>query len=84
MPIRKALAALLFSALLFCLTPRDLGAAPEGVDQPSAALVASSESRLGSGRADRFSPLGLAAIVAAGWIPAVVLLMRKRRQRSAD
>ncbi len=85
MAIRKALAALLFSSFLLCLLPSTLGAAPDRADQPSAALVASSETRLRSdGGANGFSPLGLAALVAAGWIPALVLLTRKRRQRSAD
>jgi hypothetical protein len=85
MPIRKALAALLFSSLLLCLAPSTLGAAPDRADRPSAALVASSETRLRSGgAAEGFSRLGLAALVAAGWIPALVLLTRKRRQRSAE
>jgi hypothetical protein len=82
MPIRRALAALLFSTVLFCLIPSDVGAAPERDDRPAAALVASSETRLRSGGADELSTLGLAALVAAGWVPALVLLTRRRRQRS--
>jgi hypothetical protein len=83
MPIRKALAALLLPVLVvLCLTPSDAGAAPDRGNRPAAALVASSESHLHSGGADELTPLGLAALVAAGWVPALVLLTRRRRQRS--
>jgi hypothetical protein len=81
MPIRKALAALLLPALLLlCPTPSDAGAPDRS--RPAAALVASSETHLRSGGADELTPLGLAALVAAGWVPALVLLTRRRRQRS--
>ena len=81
MPIRKALVALLLLSALFCLASAGTaGAAPQRGNRPSAALVASSESRLGPEGTDGISPLGLAALVAAGWVPALVLLARRRRQ----
>ncbi len=81
MPIRKALAALLLPVALLWLAAPPAAAAPQRGNRPSAALVASSESRLGSEGTDGISPLGLAALVAAGWVPALVLLTRRRRQR---
>jgi len=82
MPLRKALAALLLPTLFFlCLSAADVVAAPEARDRPSAALVASSESRLRSSSAVELTPLGLAALVAAGWVPALILLTRRRRQQ---
>ena len=78
MPIRKALVALLLLAALFCFFPV-AGASPDDGNRPAAALVASSESRL-SARTE-LTPFGLAALVAAGWIPALVLLTRRRRQQ---
>ncbi|HTE50626.1 MAG TPA: hypothetical protein VK698_07145 [Kofleriaceae bacterium] len=42
--------------------------------------MASSETHLSAG-ATELTPLGLAALVAAGWIPALVLLTRRRRQQ---
>ncbi len=84
MPIRKALAALLLFSALFCLRPSDASASPGGDKRPAAALVASSDASLSSHGADDLSPLGLAALIAAGWVPALVLLTRRRRQRSAE
>jgi hypothetical protein len=83
-PIRKALVALLLSSavLLLCFRPSDAGAAPERGKRPAAALVTSSESGLRPHGSERLSPLGLVALVAAGWVPALVLLTRRRRHRS--
>jgi hypothetical protein len=78
MPIRKALVALLLLSALFFLRPSDASASP------AAALVASSDTSLSSHGADDLSPLGLAALVAAGWVPALVLLTRRRRQRQLE
>lgn len=84
-PIRKALAALLLSfSVLLCLRPIAAGAAPERGKRPAAALVTSSESSLRPRSSDRLSPLGLVALVAAGWVPALVLLTRRRRHRSFE
>jgi len=80
MPICRALAALLLLSALVCLLPSAAGASPEGSNRPAAALVASSETHLSAG-ATELTPLGLAALVAAGWIPALVLLTRRRRQQ---
>lgn len=78
MPIRKALVALLLFAALFCFFPL-AGASPGDGKRPAAALVRSSDSRL-SARTE-LTPLGLAALVAAGWVPALLLLTRRRRQQ---
>jgi hypothetical protein len=83
-PIRKAVAALLLSLALLSLAPSDAAASPERSRRPAAALVASSDASLRSHGADDLSPLGLAALIAAGWIPAVVLLARRKRHRSAE
>lgn len=77
MPIRKALVALLLFTALFCFFPL-AGASPDDGKRPAAALVASSESRLSGGT--ELTPLGLAALVAVGWVPAVLLMTRRRRQ----
>jgi len=82
-PIRKALAALLPIAL-FCLISSQAAADPERDSRPAAALVASSDAHLRSHGADDLSPLGLAALIAAGWVPALVLLTRKRRQQRTE
>ena len=84
MPIRKALVALLFLSALFLLRPSDASASPGADRRPAAALVASSDTSLSSHGADDLSPLGLAALVAAGWVPALVLLTRRRRQRQLE
>lgn len=78
MPIRKALVALLFLAALYCFLPV-AGASPDDGNRPAGALVASSESRLSADT--ELTPLGLAALVAAGWVPALLLLTRRRRQQ---
>jgi hypothetical protein len=83
MPIRKALVALLPAALFLCISHSPAGAAPKGGDRPAAALVASSETHFRSGASEELTPLGLAALVAAGWLPALVLLTRRRRQRTS-
>ncbi|HWM86315.1 MAG TPA: hypothetical protein VNO33_10770 [Kofleriaceae bacterium] len=46
--------------------------------------MASSDAHLRSHGADDLSPLGLAALIAAGWVPALVLLTRKRRQQRTE
>jgi hypothetical protein len=83
MAIRKALVALLLSSVLFCLGLAGSPVAranPPRDDRPTAALVTSSESALGARGADHLSTAGLAALIAAVWIPALVLLTRRRRQ----
>jgi hypothetical protein len=83
MPIRRALAALLLSVALLSAVPLAASASPKDGERPAAALVASSETHLRTDGARNLSPLGLAALVAAVWVPALVLLTRRRR-RSAD
>jgi hypothetical protein len=87
MAIRKALVALLLSSVLFCLGLAGSSVAranPQRGDRPTAALVASSETALGPRGADNLSPAGLAALIAAVWIPALVLLTRRRRHRAGE
>jgi hypothetical protein len=86
MPIRKALLALLLMSCLFLvpvIATADPSATKAGDAQPSAAMVAPADSVQGRFGADDLTPLGLAALVAAGWVPALYLMMRRRQsQRS--
>ncbi|HLU65114.1 MAG TPA: hypothetical protein VKZ63_02490 [Kofleriaceae bacterium] len=83
MPIRTALVALLLCLCIFSLRPRESGAsreAGEPVTRPAAALVAPPGDDKGRAAGDRsaLGPYGLAALVAAGFVPVVVLIGRRR------
>jgi hypothetical protein len=81
-PIRTALGALLLTFALLVLEPHRPASASPGHQSSTAALVVPAPPG-GPTSEPRFSPLGLAAMVAFGWLPAVVLLTRKRRRRTA-
>jgi len=84
MPIRTALVALPLLFLL-SLAPRESSAIARESQtsrRPAAALVAPADPR-DSGD-DGLSPMGLAALVGIGLVPALVLVSRRRRQRQPN
>ena len=87
MPIRTALVALLLCSTLFILRPRDSDASgvetEPGTRPPAAALVTPGD-RDGSREASPLGPAALLLLAAAGFVPAFVLMARRRSRTRAS
>ena len=82
MPIRAALAALplLVTLFLFSGAPAAHASRSEATRQPAAALVVPAARDVSADDAPGLSGAGLAFLVAAGFLPAIVLLSRKKQR----